>query len=170
MSCDYFIEPSKYPATKEKNMSKIVTRAYGAANNRYKLYQAVFGKWLTKEQISEITGIGTPSSVRSMCDDLIIKGYIKKVDAYNKDIKRWACKYSAVIEKPFVYKSYEEMLEEYENSKKKDMDYNKRGKYDDIIESNPNLKVYKMTDQKVQDSWRRKTKSYYRGIASTLGD
>jgi hypothetical protein len=151
-------------------MSKIVTRAYGAANNRYKLYQAVFGKWLTKEQISEITGIGTPSSVRSMCDDLIIKGYIKKVDAYNKDIKRWACKYSAVIEKPFVYKSYEEMLEEYENSKNKGMDYNKRGKYDDIIESNPNLKVYKMTDQKVQDSWRRKTKSYYRGIASTLGD
>jgi hypothetical protein len=149
-------------------MSKIVQRTYSAINNRHKIYRAVFGKWLTKEEISEITGIGTPSSVRSMCDHLILNGYVKKVDSYNKVIKRWAVKYSAVIEKPFVYKSYEQLLEEYYKAKDAGNFHKEKGIYDDLIAKNPNLRVIRQTDTKVQDSWRKKPTSYYRGIASTL--
>jgi hypothetical protein len=149
-------------------MSKIVQRTYNTINNRHKIYRAVFGKWLTKEEISEITKIGTPNSVRSMCDTLIINGYLKKVDSYNKVVKRWAVKYSAVIEKPFIYRSYEDLLAEYNKSKENGGFQKDKGIYDDLIAKNPNLRVIKQTDTKVQASWRRKPTSYYRGIASTL--
>jgi hypothetical protein len=103
-----------------------------------------------------------------MCDTLIINGYLKKVDSYNKVVKRWAVKYSAVIEKPFIYRSYEDLLAEYNKSKENGGFQKDKGIYDDLIAKNPNLRVIKQTDTKVQASWRRKPTSYYRGIASTL--
>lgn len=150
-------------------MAYIVVRAYKAMRNRFVLYQSIYDTYLTKDEISIKSGINNPNTVRGICDDLIIKGNIECKKVYNKAIKRWVVKYKAVHNNPVPNKTYEQMLAEYEETKSDKFNVKKKGKWDDLIASNPNLRIIKNIDREMQPSWtQKKTKSYFRGIGSSF--
>ena len=144
-----------------------IEKQYKANLRRYEVYTAITGKQLTKEEISELVQGSSPSSIRTLCDDMINKGHVTSRKTYNKVIKRWVVKYTAVIGKPVKYQTYEQLLEEHEAYVRRNSPAMKRGKFDDLIAKNPALRVFKLIDRKSENP-KNKPKSYYRGIASSL--
>jgi hypothetical protein len=145
-----------------------VEKQYKANLRRHEVYSAILNDALTKEEISALIKGSTPSSIRTLCDDMIKKGNVVGRKCYNKKIKRWVVKYSAVIGKPIKYQSYEELAAEHEAYMKRNSPEAKKGKYDDLIAKNPALRVVKMVDKKVAKDKDKKKKSYYRGIGSSF--
>ena len=144
-----------------------IDRQYRANQRRYEVYSLIVGKQLTKEEISALIEGSTPSSIRTLCDDMIIKGHVVSRKMYNKAIKRWVVLYSAVIGKPVKQVSYEQIKQEQEELLRMNSPESKRGKYDDLIAKNPALRVVKLFDKKI-DRPKSKPKSYFRGIPSSL--
>ena len=144
-----------------------IEKQYKANLRRYEVYTAIIDKQLTKEEISALIEGSSPSSIRTVCDDMINKGNVISRKTYNKLIKRWVVKYSAVIGKPIKYQTLEQIEKEHEAYVRRNSPAMKRGKFDDLIANNPALKVYKLVDRK-SENIKNKPKSYYRGIASSL--
>jgi hypothetical protein len=145
-----------------------IEKQFKANVRRHEVYNAILNDALTKEEISALVEGSTPSSIRTVCDDMINKGHVVSRKSYNKLIKRWVVKYSAVIGKPVKYRTFEEIAAEHEAYVRRNSPAMKKGKFDDLIAKNPALRVIKKIDQKVIKDTKNKTKSYYRGIASSF--
>jgi len=150
-------------------MSYLAKRAYNALNNRVAVYNSVVDKTLSKEEICIASGIKSPETIRGICDILLLNEHIKSIKVYNKKIKRWIVKYTAVKHNPVRAKSYEQIFEEYEKIKSERFNVKAKGKWDDLISKNPNLRVIKGFNKEMQQGWKKKkNKSFFTGIASSF--
>lgn len=152
-------------------MSRFVQKNYQAKEKRHKVYTALIDTWMSAEEIRQIKGLDVnPTSVRFICDHLLANRYIRSKKFLKKDTKRWVVKYQANKDNPYELKPYEQMLKEYKEKINQSKNENKKGKYDDLIASNPNLRVIKGLDSPLSDSWKAKKKSisHFNGIPSTF--
>ncbi len=106
------------------------------------------------------------AAIRAVCYDLE-KGKYLDVIKYNSKTTFKAIKKYKASGKPFREKSLDEVSREYMEARS-NAHVNYRGKYDELIAKNPNLRIIRKTDAPLPENWWGKKKDTFTGIGSSF--
>lgn len=106
------------------------------------------------------------AAIRAVCYDLEKDNYLDVIKYNSQKTFKSMKKYKA-SGKPFKEKSIHEIKNEYMESRSSSY-LEKKGKYDDLIASNPNLRIIRKTDAPLPENWWGKKKDVTISIGSSF--
>jgi predicted transcriptional regulator len=177
MSCDYFIEPCKYPAilefavtdTIKKAMNRNAMAQYQFDQRKQFVLDLLVKRNMTSSELIEHFNVNW-DVFRHTLEYMVQDELISKSKIFCNDKKRWISLFKATG-REFTPRTYEQCLTSLSSRRP---DSSKKGKYDDLIASNPNRRVYAGK----KSLFDTKDNSYFgkgqmsktnRGIGSTWG-
>ena len=146
---------------------------YQSDQKKQLIYDAVkANRQLTSSELMKATGLDKFHSINTakrMIDD----GVLSETKVFCDDTKRWVLKFG-LTGKEFQAKTYEESLEFLKESIANQNRKVTKGKFDELIAANPNLRKFhgktSLLDTKGKDYFKSGLKTKVnRGIASTWG-
>lgn len=146
-------------------MSRI-EQLYNANKIRVKILKLTADQFLEVEELQAHIPDMTRASIRAVCYDLVKDKYLDIIKFSSPKNFKSMNKYKATG-KPFKEKTIHEITSEYMESRSNASDLRK-GKYDDLIASNPNLRIIRKMDAPLPPDWWGKKKDKFRGIGSSF--
>lgn len=134
--------------------------------NRLKVYNLCNEKPYTYKEMEAITGF-TFYQTKLYMNTMNEQGYLEKTKHYNSQTKAFFSKFKATEKqfKPKTIEQVEKIIAELHGSSPEKFG---KGKYDDLIANNPNLRKVKLFDEKGHDYFLNgQTGKVNRGIGST---
>ena len=133
-----------------------------AENNRKTIFNIIGNESLRLSDIDAKTGIGE-GVIKNHLNTLLARGHISMIKIISKNTGKWNNFYCQT-DKPYRAKTEDEL----DISKEEKREYTKRYASDlEAMKANPNLRIIRRLDTRVEMS-KRKTSSSYRGIGSSF--
>lgn len=146
-------------------MSRI-DQLYNANKIRVLILKITADRFVDVEEIQTHIPDMTKAAIRSVCYDLVKEKYLEMIKFNSPKNFKSINKYMA-SGKPFKEKSIHEIKNEYMESRSSSY-LEKKGKYDDLIASNPNLRIIRKTDAPLPENWWGKKKDVTISIGSSF--
>ena len=162
--------PTNYESIMDNSRAKQI---YQSDQKKQLIYDALTAhEKLTSAELVKATGLDKFHSINT-AKRMIEDGVLSEAKVFCDDTKRWVLKF-ALTGKEFKAKTYEESLAFLKESIAYQHKKIAKGKFDDLIAANPNLRKFhgktSLLDTKDKDYFKSGLKSKVnRGIASTWG-
>lgn len=133
-----------------------------AETNRKAIFDILGNETLRLSEIDRKTCIGE-GVIKNHINTLLARGHISMIKVINKDTGKWNNFYCQT-DKPYKAKTEDDL----DISKEEKREYTKKYASDlEAMKANPNLRIIRRLDKKVEVS-KRKTSSSYKGIGSSF--
>lgn len=146
-------------------MSRI-DQLYNANKIRSQILKITSDRFVDVTEIQAYLPDMKKAAIRAVCYDLEKDNYLEVIK-YNSPTTMKSMKKYKASGKPYREKSIDEITREYMESRS-NAHVNYRGKYDELIAKNPNLRIIRKTDAPLPENWWGKKKDVFTGIGSSF--
>ena len=146
-------------------MSRI-DQLYNANKIRSQILKITADRFVDVTEIQAYLPDMKKAAIRAVCYDLEKDNYLEVIK-YNSPTTMKSMKKYKASGKPYREKSIDEITREYMESRS-NAHVNYRGKYDEIIAKNPNLRIIRKIDAPLPKNWWGKKKDVFTGIGSSF--
>lgn len=147
-------------------MSRI-DQLYNANKIRVQILKIAAERFVDVDDIQAHLPDMKKAAIRAVCYDLEKDNYLDVIKYNSQKTFKSMKKYKA-SGKPFREKSFDDVSREYMESRS-NAHVNYRGKYDELIAKNPNLRIIRKTDAPLPENWWGNKKDEPVGIGSSFG-
>lgn len=146
-------------------MSRI-DQLYNANKIRVHIIKIASERFVDVAEIQQQLPHMKKAAIRAVCYDLEKEKYLDVIKFNSPTTYKSMKKYKA-SGKPFREKSIHEITHEYMEART-NSSVNYKGKYDELISKNPNLRIIRKTDAPLPENWWGKRKDTFTGIGSSF--
>lgn len=146
---------------------KKIDQLFRANQRRTTVYNLVKNEYVSLLDLVKHFPDISITTLRGICYDMENNGYLTSINGFDRITRKNYKKYKATA-KHFVEKSYDKIADEFYRSTMAQRNENMKGKYDQLIASNPNLRIIRKIDEPLPADWWGKKKEHFTGIGSSF--